>query len=196
MTTVPLVLFPLLAPGLQFQRRPTSPRRCVVTTFLIDGYNLLHAIGLASRAMSAKGLERARTRLLDWLADAATGRAEWLRVVFDARLAPRPSGEHDHRGVRVSFAHGQTADDRIEELLAAEPRPETLAVVSNDSRVQEDARRRGARVFTCQEFVDWLIDKRPDSKAPDPSPDKPAADATPDEMAAWLAAFSRPKKPK
>src|SRR5438067_1004238 len=102
----------------------------------------MHAVGLAAPALPAKAFERARGRFLDWLADAADGRAERLRVVFDARLAPAPSAEYPHRGVWVCFAYGQTADDRIEELLAGEPRPGAVAVVSNDGRVREDARRR------------------------------------------------------
>src|SRR5262245_50616272 len=71
-------------------------------TFLIDGYNLMHAVGLATSAMPGAQFERARTRLLDWLADGAKDRAE-LRVVFDAQNAPSPSLETRHRGVRVRF---------------------------------------------------------------------------------------------
>ena len=59
-------------------------------TFLIDGYNLMHAVGLASRAMPAAKFERGRTRLLDWLADGVKDRAG-VRVVFDAQQAPARS---------------------------------------------------------------------------------------------------------
>ncbi|MFO0804495.1 MAG: NYN domain-containing protein [Gemmataceae bacterium] len=48
---------------------------------IIDGHNLLHAIGLANRKSDAKALARGRTRLLDWLADRGTGHT--LLVVFD-----------------------------------------------------------------------------------------------------------------
>jgi len=170
-------------------------------TFLIDGYNLMHAVGLVRRGLPAGGLERARNRFLDWLADAADGRAVTLRVVFDAQgtlaSTPAASAESDHRGVRVRFASRQTADDEIEELLATEPLPARVTVVSNDTQVREAARRRGAAVHTCEEFVDWAIEDRRtgDSRrrAP-PVADKPATDATADEMAAWLAAFSTPPR--
>lgn len=124
--------------------------------FLIDGYNLMHAVGLANRAMPAAQFDRARTRLLDWLADGGKGRAE-LRVVFDALNAPAPSFETLHRGVRVRFAFGQTADDLIEELIATESRPPLVTVVSNDSRVREAARRGGCSQLSCEEFTDWLL---------------------------------------
>lgn len=165
-------------------------------TYLIDGYNLLYAIGLANRNLPAKGLERARTRLLDWLADRMKGRDALIRVVFDAQNSPAPSSEYAHRGVRVRFAFRQTADELIEELIHAEPHPDRIAVVSNDNQVQDAARHRGCLVQKCEEFVDWLIAKpEPDPGGDAPVDDRPAASpATPDEMAAWLDVFSQPKK--
>ncbi|MDB5311401.1 MAG: YacP-like domain protein [Gemmataceae bacterium] len=169
-----------------------SAPRCPVT-FLIDGYNLLHAVGLASRRFPPKGLERARTRFLDWLADAMRERDDILRVVFDAQNGPLPSSEYGHRGVRVRFAYRQTADELIDEMIHAVPHPARVTVVSNDGQVQDAGRRRGCPVLTCQEFVDWLIDDHPGAGPPPPEDDKPAAAATPAEMAAWLEAFSVPR---
>jgi len=167
-------------------------------TYLIDGYNLMHAAGLARAGMPAGALRQARTRFLNWLADAVRDRTATLRVVFDAAAAAADGLETDHRGVLVRFAGGQTADDEIEALLAHDPRPGRITVVSNDGRVREAARRRGALFQTCEEFTDWAIDPRPAPPSPDePEPDKPEPDATAAEMAAWLAAFSQPRpRPK
>jgi len=165
-------------------------------TFLIDGYNLMHAVGLARQGLPAGALHRARTRFLDWLAEAGRGRSAILRVVFDAQTAPAPSPEADHRGVRVRFAFGHTADDEIEELLTRESDPAHVIVVSNDARIREAGRRRGAAFQSCEEFVDWAIEpRRAPAPVPDrPEPDKPAPAATAEEMAAWLAAFSQPPR--
>jgi predicted RNA-binding protein with PIN domain len=166
--------------------------------FLIDGYNLMHAVGLLGPGPAPGGLDRARTRLLDWLADTTEGRGETLRVVFDAQAGPAPSRETVHRGVRVLFAFRRTADDLIEQLLAAEPVPARVTVVSNDNQVRETARRRGSAALTCAEFVDWCIEETPVADAhgsPEPpEAEKPEPGATADEMAAWLAAFSLPKR--
>jgi predicted RNA-binding protein with PIN domain len=163
-------------------------------TFLIDGYNLMHAAGLAHRAMPAAQFDRARARFLDWLADAAKDRAE-LRVVFDAQQAPTPSLETVHRGVRIRFAFRRTADDLIEELVAVEQQPELLTVVSNDSRVREAARRSTCSTFTCAEFIDWLISP---SSAPgaethplDGEQDKPHP--TSEEVDELFPVFNKPK---
>lgn len=170
-------------------------------TFLIDGYNLMHAAGLLGPGPARPGLEAVRTRFLDWLADGSDGRPDTLRVVFDAEKGLGASPESDHRGVRVRFAFRRTADDEIEDLLAAESRPARVAVVSNDSRVREAGRRRGCVVRTCEEFTDWLLAGTPLPAKPPrpPGNDKPVPAATPDEIAAWLAAFNsptpKPRKP-
>jgi predicted RNA-binding protein with PIN domain len=161
-------------------------------TFLNDGYNLMHAVGLASASMPARGLRRARTRFLDWLADAARDRADELCVVFDSRSGSSDTVE-DHRGVRVRFSGGQTADAVIEASVRAHPRPEQLAVVSNDGQVRDSGRVRSCAVYRCEEFVDWLLAKPSQAAHSRGSPEKEEPAATPDEMAAWLDAFSTPK---
>ena len=162
--------------------------------FLIDGYNLMHAVGMLRVGLPKKHLAPARTKFLDWLADAARDRPDTLRVVFDAVHGPAPSAEHGHRGVRVRFAFRQTADEQIEELVRAVSVPKGATVVSNDGQVQEAARRRGCGVFTCQEFVDWLIAPPREPGAAPPPDDKPVPDPTAAELAAWAAAFSQKKK--
>lgn len=172
--------------------RPLAQRYADVT-FLIDGYNLMHAVGLIGPGTGT--LERARDRFLDWLADKAKDRPDTVRVVFDAEKGRGRSPETTLRGVRVRFSFRRTADDDIEELLAAERHPERVTVVSNDTRLQAAGRRRGSAVHTCEQFVDWLLrpsdsPSRPGSPPPVEKPDQ----ATPDEMAAWLVAFDTPPK--
>lgn len=165
-------------------------------TFLIDGYNLMHALGLVSRTSPAPHFERARTRFLDWLADGAKGRAASLRVVFDAQQAPSPSLETVHRGVRVRFAFKRTADDVIEELVAVEQKPHAVTVVSNDARVREAGRRAECGVATCEEFTDWLLGDDSEYQGADaprpPEPDKP--EPTAEETDELLRVFSKPKR--
>jgi predicted RNA-binding protein with PIN domain len=162
-------------------------------TYLIDGYNLMHAIGLARRDLPTGMLQRHRNRFLDWLADRVRGRADVVRVVFDALGSPAESPESDRGPIRVRFAFGRTADDEIEELLASEPHPERVAVVSNDARVRTTGRRRGAGALRCEEFIDLLIEPAPAGRRVDsPDPEKPEPPAGNEEMSNWLEAFSRP----
>ena len=116
-------------------------------------------------------------------------------VVFDAQKGAAPSVGRSHRGVLVQFAYRRTADDLIEELLGAEPTPRDVTVVSNDGRLHEAARRSGSRGWTCQEFVDWLIDAGRDAPGSPHHrpPEKPDGPAPADETAALLRAFETPK---
>jgi predicted RNA-binding protein with PIN domain len=167
-------------------------------TFLIDGYNLMYAAGLAQSAMAPAQFDRARGQFLDWLADGARARAQ-LRVIFDAQQASSPSLESLHRGVRVRYAFRQTADDLIEELVAVEQCPDRLTVVSDDLRVREAARRAACRISSCGEFMDWLLltDSQARPTQRQNVSDKPIPAITDEDNEEWLNAFTLPKpKPK
>ena len=157
--------------------------------FLVDGYNLMHAAGYLT-AKPTRRLEPIRRRFLDWLASVATKRAFPIRVVFDGQNSPSASPEADHRGVRVRFAFGQTADDEIE-LLLTEPSRDVV-VISNDLRLHESARRAHAEAWTCTKFLDWVIQNVAPRMEPEPPlPEKPTI--SDDENARLLATFQVPR---
>lgn len=159
--------------------------------FLLDGYNLLHAFGLATRNMRGKGLERARLKMLDWLSERHGESASHVRVVFDALYATRGDRTRQtHRGIKVEFAFQELADDRIEELILAERQPKSLHVVSNDTRLSDFARRRGCVAWSSDEYVDWLLREKREGAPSVPPPEK-SEEASDEEMAAWLAAFEK-----
>ena len=140
------------------------------------------------------------------------GLAEWSRPFEVPRLARRtgrragrvacrvdaqqrpPVARNVHRGVRVrSRLPPDRADDLIEELVATEPKPSALTVVSNDSRVREAGRRAECLLATCEEFIDWLISpEKQGADVPDsPETDKP--EPTAGDVNDLLPIFSKPK---
>jgi predicted RNA-binding protein with PIN domain len=132
--------------------------------YVIDGYNLLYATGLAHDRMGPHGLEKARLTLLGRLG--GSGGAAFT-VVFDASRPPAGvPAEQDHQGVRVLFALKREADELIEELIREDSAPRGLTVVSDDHRVQRAARRRHCAVLGCLDFIDRL--SRPAAPAPPP----------------------------
>lgn len=160
--------------------------------YLIDGYNLLHAIGILAGKIGPHGLERARHRLCSLLAAAFGEKVAEVTVVFDGPdRAPSPSSPQDYKGVQVEFAVGaQEADDVIESHLASHSAPRKLSVVSNDRRVQTAARRRKAGVLSCDEFLERLDElgrkKRPQQK----QDDRRQSRLSQDETRHWLQEFA------
>lgn len=127
---------------------------------LIDGYNIAQPIA-PSRRPDARWLEQNRNVLLR---DLSTHLSESIRkatcVVFDAANPPRNRpNRFSHQEIDVRFSVGYlSADDLIEEIIRAHHTPKRLMVVSSDHRVQIAARRRNARHFDSQPWIDDLTD--------------------------------------
>jgi uncharacterized protein len=158
--------------------------------YLIDGYNLLYALGLARKNGGRAAWDRARRVLLDWLADRHGATANNVTVIFDAQNSLGGVVEESHRGLRVLRDRGRTADDLIEDLLREEKSPGALTVVSNDGRVREAAKRCGASVRKCNEYLDELLGpKKPDGPGRQPEAAEKDVRPTPEEQAEWERAF-------
>jgi predicted RNA-binding protein with PIN domain len=126
--------------------------------YLIDGYNLLHAMGVLRGRVGPSGLEKARLRLLGLLRGTYGERAADVTVVFDAAGAP-PGAEEDAwcQGIHVRYAvHQPEADDLLEMLIHQDSAPNQLTVVSDDHRLQQAGRRRECVVLGCQEYLEFL----------------------------------------
>jgi predicted RNA-binding protein with PIN domain len=160
--------------------------------YLIDGYNLLHAMGVLSGRVGPNGLEKARQRLLGLLAGGFGDEAASVTVVFDAANAPRGAAEAaEFRGIHVRFAVRQDeADDLIEELLNCDSAPRRITLVSDDHRLQQAARRRDCQIQGCDEFLDWLDrHRRERTQQPTQTPEEKAR-APGRDTQRWLAEFA------
>jgi predicted RNA-binding protein with PIN domain len=142
--------------------------------WLIDGYNLLHALGFAPRIDRERALENARHRLLHYLHDVLGEQAPAMTIVFDAARAPRgaPAAFDFHR-LHVQFAVGHAeADDLIEQLIRECPTPRSLHIVSDDRRLRKAARKRECEVMGCQDFLEHLPALKSPRSANPPPPDE------------------------
>ena len=136
---------------------------------IIDGYNLLHAAGLARLKYGPGDLQRLRHRLLVMLAGQLR-RDEQARctVVFDAIDAPSGADRHFRHGeMKVLFAEpGHEADELIEELIACHSSPRQLVIVSSDHRLQKAARQRRATSVDSEVFLTQLAARAKSRPAP------------------------------
>jgi predicted RNA-binding protein with PIN domain len=154
--------------------------------FVIDGYNLLHAMGRLGGPVGPNQLAKARAGLLGLVAPVHG--ADPATIVFDARRPPAEvSTDEVQAGVRIEFATGEEADDRIEWLIAHDSAPKRLIVVSDDRRIRQAARRRGCAPWQCDEYLKWVAKKRRQQRAR-PATEKPSG-MGPLETERWLAEF-------
>ena len=161
-------------------------------SFLIDGYNLVHAMGLLRGKVGPAGLKKARLGLLGLLRAVYGEEAPSVTVIFDAANAPPGiPDEENYQGIHVHFAVQQEqADDLIENLIDHDPAPRQLTVVSNDHRIQRAAQRRHCTVFGCAKYLEWLErhrrEKRRSERQQSPKPEH-LSEA---EMQHWLREFA------
>ncbi|MGH8934525.1 MAG: NYN domain-containing protein [Egibacteraceae bacterium] len=124
---------------------PSRPRRLIV-----DGMNVI-----GSRPDGWwRDREGAARRLVEQLRAFADRTGDEVTVVFDGGPSP-DLAEGLHGSVMVRYASREgpdAADDRIVRLVAADPNPATLEVVTADARLRErvlqlDATVSGPRTF-------------------------------------------------
>ena len=158
---------------------------------IIDGYNLMHAAGLARDSYAPGVLERCRLRLLTLVAGLLDEmQREHTTIVFDAKDAPAGGSRQDmFQGILIEYSPpGQEADDVIELLIRQHSAPKQLLVVSSDHRLHKAARRRRAHARDSDRFLDDC--ERRARKRTASTPDlKPEEDLSPAMLEAWLTAF-------
>jgi hypothetical protein len=158
--------------------------------YLIDGYNLLHA--LIGPPAGPQGLEAARQRLLDRLCELPRVEPGDLVVVFDAQRSPAGVPTRTlYRGITLHFSQEQTADDLIEELIRLDQQPQSLTVVSNDHRLHAAARRRPCVYLACLDWVEAMKQPAPAERSAE-VPEKPADGS---EKERWLKVFGNIDEP-
>jgi len=126
---------------------------------LIDGYNVMHAAGLMGGKLGPAAFRKARLRFLNRLAASLEPvEAHLTTVVFDAKAAPdHVPATTRHKGITVVYAvEADSADERIEDLIAHHDRPKALTVVSSDHRIQKAASRKKAKYLSADDFLDQL----------------------------------------
>lgn len=164
-------------------------------SLLIDGYNLLNAVGITGQGAGATSLERSRRALLNFLAESLDPtELPTTTIVFDSHAAPpglpRIVG---HRGLKIRFAaQYDDADALLEELIRADTAPRRLTVVSSDHRIQRAARRRRAKAVDSDVWYSQLIHHRRPGLESSPKPETPAKPGVPlleEEVERWLRQF-------
>jgi predicted RNA-binding protein with PIN domain len=117
--------------------------------WLVDGMNLIGA--RPDRWWNDP--DRAVRRLIHELDRYAAATGEDVTVIFDRRPPDVQPGGHGAAVVAFASRPGRNAaDDEIVRVLAADPAPSSVRVVTSDKRLAERARALGARVRSSGGF--------------------------------------------
>jgi predicted RNA-binding protein with PIN domain len=158
--------------------------------YLLDGYNLLHAMGILCGKVGPRGLEQARLALLNRLHAVLGDDSASTTVVFDAANAPpQAAAKDEYRGISICYALDGEADDLIETLILHEATPRQLTIVSDDHRVQRAGRRRRCPVLGCLDYLDEMERLRQRKPAVAEAPVKPEG-MSEAETKHWLREFA------
>jgi predicted RNA-binding protein with PIN domain len=161
--------------------------------FIIDGYNLLHAMGILRGKVGPFGLQKARLGLLGLLHATYQERSPQVMVVFDAAHAPAgTSEEEEYKGIRIRWAvKDESADDVIESLIRGASTPTQLTVVTDDRQIQRAARRRRCRVCDCADFLEHAKRYRRERlQKVHPNESRKPDQLSEDESQYWLRQFA------
>jgi predicted RNA-binding protein with PIN domain len=125
--------------------------------FIIDGYNLMHSLpGLSKGQLEAR--REALVRMIDAYRQKINP-VHHFTVVFDSRRddLDYPSGKNK---IKIIFAHGISADEKILQMIKKAAKSETAILVSDDRELAWSAKLSGAKRLSNQEFLERLRPKR------------------------------------
>jgi predicted RNA-binding protein with PIN domain len=119
--------------------------------WLVDGYNVVHAVLLGGRDRTQPWWTEARREQLLARVEALGIEGAEVWVVFDG---PRPGPEAPAPGPRrVRCAFAPRADEWLVRRVRAARDPARVAVVTADRRLAGRARHAGAQVVTPRAFL-------------------------------------------
>ncbi|HSJ99325.1 MAG TPA: NYN domain-containing protein [Myxococcota bacterium] len=117
-------------------------------TWLVDGFNLMHAAVLRGRDRRDWWRAEARGRVLDLVRRLDAPEAEVV-VVFDGQ---RPADEPETPDARPQVVFADSADEWLIRAVRQAADPGRIAVVTADRQLADRARHRGARVIGPRAF--------------------------------------------
>lgn len=140
--------------------------------YLIDGYNLCHAIGVSRDALLAA-------------LDAFCRREnQAARIVFDATGGMKRRENRGALEIRV-VAEGRKADEEILAAIGATTDRTAWTLVSNDLELVKAAEAKRLRVLACRDFGALLSER--------PSGDEKSA--PPGDVDFWMKEFGLEEEP-
>jgi predicted RNA-binding protein with PIN domain len=141
--------------------------------YVVDGYNLLHALKRQADLPSDFG--RARARLVELLSALAKREGVKAHVFFDGTAGELGTGDLAYPRVRITFCGpgSGVADEAVREFVANSNDAGRLTVISSDIEVVKACKLSGARVVPSAAMAEMLADLSPAENVGPARPEKP-----------------------
>lgn len=119
--------------------------------FLIDGYNVLHAVG---RGTDPTGRER--DRFIELVANYARTRGHQATIIFDGGSSARPCQTAKNGVLIIESGYHHSADDLLRTKMLAYP-PEMVMMASSDRAITDDAESHGICSIDADAFYQLVL---------------------------------------
>jgi predicted RNA-binding protein with PIN domain len=152
--------------------------------YIIDGYNLLHAVPSLKKAL-LRDPTGAREQLILLVSRQTFKRKFRSTIVFDG---VKPAGEqasHTHSPVHVVFSSPLSADIYIRQMIEKSKRRTEMVIISSDHEILNHARACSCATHTSKYFSGLLFQEEDRGEEKEQTPLSKA------EVAEWLKIFGK-----
>ena len=125
--------------------------------YIIDGYNLLHAIPTLKKLLSHDAFQ-AREQLVQFVSRLTFRRKFRCTIVFDGAQPSSPHPSSTRSPVHIVFSHPNSADIKIRSMIEASKNRTQLVVISSDHEILKFAKVCSCATFTSRSFSNLLFE--------------------------------------
>ena len=159
----------------------------VLPHFIIDGYNVIHAIPSLKKLLAHDG-SQAREQF-GYLVSRLTYRKKIrCTIVFDGVRPPDNHPSSSHSPVHIVYSSPQSADAKIKTMIDLSKNRSLLVIVSSDREILDYARVCSCTTHTSKYFSNLLFEEA------DQGEEKDASTLSRGQIDEWLKIFGEGKK--
>ncbi len=154
--------------------------------YIIDGYNLIHAIPTLKKLLQHDGFE-AREQLVFLISRLTFKRKFRCTIVFDGAKPHEPHPPPTNSPVHIVFSSPLSADAKIKSMIELSKNRALLVIVSSDREILDYAKVCSCTIHTSKYFSNLLFEE------PDKGEEKDSAVLSKGQVDEWLKIFGEKK---
>ncbi|HTR82814.1 MAG TPA: NYN domain-containing protein [Bacteroidota bacterium] len=158
----------------------------MIPHYIIDGYNLMHAIPSLKKLLAHDGFQ-AREQLVDLVARMTFRRKIRCTVVYDGVKPHDQRTSQTHSPVHVMYASPLSADAKIKSMIEQSKNRTLLVIISSDREITDFAKACSCTTHTAKYFSNLLFEED------DRGEEKESAGLSQGQVDEWLKIFGEGK---